>query len=267
MALKKNTLSKRFGANEDGFHPIQLRMAEARNKVLAEIKTLVDKGLWIEGSGCSRTLTIIARSRGCAPAVEKALKAAYDKLGFQPDDWCVMSSVLPRKYGNGDQPAPLELIDPELLRLAVATLEPEVVVCLDEPSAALVRLAYAEEFELQQPCQSPLRNPCTLGENASANPNTTSRSAAPSALNTTAIPTNTPATNAAINNTPNTSEQILLNAPDNYNKDAFPALSIASVLGMRILNLSGFSDSLPYPQQKQQMWYMLKQIAPWGAPY
>ena len=42
---------------------------------------------------------------------------------------------------------------------------------------------------------------------------------------------------------------------------------VTHVLGMRVLNLGGFEESLADPRAKQLMWYRLKQLRPLGEPY
>jgi hypothetical protein len=42
---------------------------------------------------------------------------------------------------------------------------------------------------------------------------------------------------------------------------------VAPILGMRVMNLGGFSAALSDPRKKQLMWARLKQLPPLGEPY
>ena len=42
---------------------------------------------------------------------------------------------------------------------------------------------------------------------------------------------------------------------------------LARILGMRVMNLGGFEESLADPKAKQVMWARLKSLPPEGEPY
>ena len=42
---------------------------------------------------------------------------------------------------------------------------------------------------------------------------------------------------------------------------------LARILGMRVMNLGGFEESLADPKAKQVMWARLKTLPPEGEPY
>lgn len=123
----------------------------------------------------------------------KALRAALGALGYAPEDWVGLSTRDADGY-------PLV---PGTLRLAVVTLDPSTVIALDEPAAAALREAFADELvELQSLEAATLQ-----------------------------------------------------------------AGSVVQLLGMRVMALGGFEESLSNPKAKQLMWARLKQLPPLGEPY
>ncbi len=128
-----------------------------------ELKSLAERGVITAGDGFSPIVLVkgelndTERSGGelLAGADGQALRAALLRLGYAPEDFCALAAVA----GTGDpavvpavpEGAPLT---PELFREALEALDPEAVVLLDEPAAALMREAYAdalsqiEQFEV-----------------------------------------------------------------------------------------------------------------------
>ncbi len=123
----------------------------------------------------------------------KALRAALGALGYAPEDWVGLSARDADGY-------PLV---PGTLRLAIVTLDPSTVIALDEPAAAALREAFADELvELQSLEAATLQ-----------------------------------------------------------------AGYVVQLLGMRVMALGGFEESLSNPKAKQLMWARLKQLPPLGEPY
>ena len=123
----------------------------------------------------------------------KALRAALGALGYAPEDWVGLSTRDADGY-------PLV---PGTLRLAIVTLDPSTVIALDEPAAAALREAFADELvELQSLEAATLQ-----------------------------------------------------------------AGYVVQLLGMRVMALGGFEESLSNPKAKQLMWARLKQLPPLGEPY
>lgn len=71
-----------------------------------------------------------------AGADGKALRASLAALGYEPQDWAAISTVT----------ADGRTLEPELLRLAVTTLDPSTLVACDELAAQAIREAYADEL-------------------------------------------------------------------------------------------------------------------------
>ena len=123
----------------------------------------------------------------------KALRAALGALGYAPEDWAGLSTRDADGY-------PLV---PGTLRLAIVTLDPSTVIALDEPAAAALREAFADELvELQSLEAATLQ-----------------------------------------------------------------AGYMVRLLGMCVMALGGFEESLSNPKAKQLMWARLKQLPPLGEPY
>lgn len=71
-----------------------------------------------------------------AGADGKALRASLTALGYPPEAWAGMLSRTPAG----------EALDGELVRLAVATLDPDTLVACDETAADALREAYADDL-------------------------------------------------------------------------------------------------------------------------
>lgn len=190
---------------------------EFLDKAKAELGDLAEAGVVMAGNAFSQVLLLkgepevdgAARSEAAdasamnsspatAPALlagpdGKALRAALGALGYAPEDWAGLSTHDADGY-------PLV---PGTLRLAIVTLDPSTVIALDEPAAAALREAFADELvELQS------LDAATL-------------------------------------------------APG----------YVVQLLGMRVMALGGFEESLSDPKAKQLMWARLKQLPPLGEPY
>ena len=102
---------------------------------------LAENGVVAQGAAFSPLLLLCGASpdegKGLlAKQVETALRAAFNKLGYAPEDWCVLSSA--REDGAS--------LSPSLLRLAITALDPTTLVAVDEVAANDLREAYATEL-------------------------------------------------------------------------------------------------------------------------
>ena len=110
-------------------------------KARAELADLVEAGVVTCGNAFSQVLLVKGEPEAEGSALltgpdGKALHAALNKLGYAPEDWCGLSIT------DADGFA----LAPGTLRLAVVTLDPSTVIALDEPAAAALREAYADEL-------------------------------------------------------------------------------------------------------------------------
>lgn len=131
-------------------------------KAQAEIGGLVSRGVCMAGNAFSSLLilkgdlgpgdqggrTLLAGPDG------KALHAAFDRLGYAPEDWCALST----KTEAG------ESLTPELLREAIAVLDPSTLIVCDETAASCVREAYAEELSSLEDFASAMLEPGHVAE-------------------------------------------------------------------------------------------------------
>ena len=81
-----------------------------------------------------------------------ALRAALERLGYAPEEFCAISAVADKvEPGVEDAIARGEMLPPTLFREAVEALDPEAVILLDEVAAQVMREAYASELaEIEQ---------------------------------------------------------------------------------------------------------------------
>ena len=113
-------------------------------KQRSELETLERRGMLVVGNAFSQVLVVKGgpgeAERGAAPllggADGAALRAAFAKLGYAPEDWCGLACW--RADGG--------ILSPDELRLAVTVLDPATVVVCDGDAAALMRAAYADEL-------------------------------------------------------------------------------------------------------------------------
>lgn len=123
----------------------------------------------------------------------KALRASLAKLGYAPEAWAGMLSC----DATGTP------LDPQLLRLAVTTIDPDTLVLCDEEAADAVRNAYADDLVLLEDLSQAMLTPGV----------------------------------------------------------------VATIRGMRVMNLGGFEAALGDAHQKQVMWARLKRLPPRKEPY
>ena len=107
-------------------------------KTRAEIAGLYERGVACEGDAFSPILLLVGRGTASplAGAADSALRAALSALGYAPEEWSVLSCELADGASIGD----------ELLRLAIAVLDPATVVALDGAAADCLRSCYASEL-------------------------------------------------------------------------------------------------------------------------
>ena len=129
-------------------------MVEARR---VELQDLAARGVRAEGNGFSQILLVKGalneQERAGAPLLSgadgTALRAALLRLGYPPEDFCVLSAVT----GEGDPGVvpttpPGAPLAPALFREVVEALDPEAGVLLDDAATDAMREAYAEALSL-----------------------------------------------------------------------------------------------------------------------
>lgn len=114
---------------------------EYYEKTKAEIERLEAAGVVMTGNAFSQVLLVKGEAEEAGTELLSApdgvaLRSALAALGYAPEDWAGLSAM----DANG---APLT---PASLRLTIATLDPNTVIILDEPAAAALREAFAEEL-------------------------------------------------------------------------------------------------------------------------
>lgn len=114
------------------------------NKERDELALLAGQGVQVVGNAFSQALVV----KGVPGEAEmsgasllsgedgKALRAAFAKLGYAPEDWCGLACW--RADGG--------MLEPTQLRLAVTVLDPSTIVACDEVASSLVCAAYAEDL-------------------------------------------------------------------------------------------------------------------------
>ena len=108
-------------------------------KAEAELATLQEKGINLYGYAFSNVLIVKAENPelGEAVAQEKdveAVRAALKALGYEPQDWALLT--LPLNFSLSD----------EDLRLCIGTLDPHTIICVDDFSAIYLRECYVSEL-------------------------------------------------------------------------------------------------------------------------
>ena len=109
------------------------------DKAAFELEGLAQRGMVAGGNAFSELLFLRGSAAGEEPfgeAERKALRASLERLGYPPECWLWLLA----RDGAG---APL---DAEMLREAVAALDPATVVACDDAAAEALRNAYAEEL-------------------------------------------------------------------------------------------------------------------------
>lgn len=133
--------------------------AEKRGALLEakrlELEDLACRGVRV----CGNAFSSIVLVKGALNAEERsggdvlggadgvALRAALERLGYPPEDFCALSALA----GVGESGVvatvePGDPLPPELFRWVLETLDPEAVVLLDDEAASAMREAYAEEL-------------------------------------------------------------------------------------------------------------------------
>ena len=109
-----------------------------------ELAMLAGQGMQVVGNAFSQVLVVkgiqgVAEMGGdplLSGADGKALRAAFAKLGYAPEDWCGLAC-----WGtNGG------MLEPAQLRLAITVLDPSTIVACDDVVSSLVYAAYAEDL-------------------------------------------------------------------------------------------------------------------------
>ena len=111
-------------------------------KAQAELGALVERGVQTSGNAFSSVLLAkgaptqaeLAEGTPLSGEDGTALRAALAALGYAPEDWCALLTV-------DAQGRPL---DADLVREAVATLDPATVIACDDEAAEALREAYAD---------------------------------------------------------------------------------------------------------------------------
>ena len=111
------------------------------DKAKAELAELEAAGVVMVGNAFSQMLLVKGEpeDEGMGLLSGKdgvALHAALNRLGYAPEDWAGLSTLDAEGF-------PLA---PGALRLAIVTLDPSTLIALDEPAAAALREAYADEL-------------------------------------------------------------------------------------------------------------------------
>ena len=120
-----------------------------------ELEELARRGVRVCGNAFSPVVLVKGalndaerdRAAVLSGADGRALRAALERLGYAPEDFCALAAVFgPGEEGVVATHAPGDALDPETFRWALETLDPEAVVLLDDAAAAAMREAYAEEL-------------------------------------------------------------------------------------------------------------------------
>lgn len=113
-------------------------------KARAELSALAGRGVRMGGNAFSSVLVMkgrltddeLAGATAFSGEDGRALKASLERLGYPPEDWETLLSC-------DDAGDPLA---PELLREAIAALDPATVIVCDDEAAAAMREAFADEL-------------------------------------------------------------------------------------------------------------------------
>ncbi len=133
--------------------------ADRRNALLAaaqqELDALAARGVRMRGNAFSAIVLVkgelnaneLAGGELLAGADGTALAAAFERLGYAPEEFCALSAIAgPEGEGVSPEVASGRPLPPALFREALEALDPEVVVLLDDAAASIMREAYAEEL-------------------------------------------------------------------------------------------------------------------------
>ena len=114
------------------------------DKTRAELEGLAARGVRMGGNAFSSVLVMkgrltddeLAGATAFSGEDGRALKASLERLGYPPEDWETLLSC-------DDAGDPLA---PELLREAIAALDPATLILCDDEAAAAMRDAFADEL-------------------------------------------------------------------------------------------------------------------------
>lgn len=132
---------------------------DRRNALLAaaeqELDALVACGVLICGNAASPIVLVkgalneaeLAGADVLSGADGIALRAALERLGYAPEDFCALAAVAgSHEAGAAPETVAGEPLPPELFREALEALDPEAVVLLDGAAADAMREAYMDEL-------------------------------------------------------------------------------------------------------------------------
>lgn len=119
------------------------------DKARVELEALAQRGVVMAGNAFASYLILkgectsdelSGQGRLLAGSDGKALRASLAALGYAPEDWVGLSSLA----DDGTALAP------DLLRLAITTLDPATIVAEDAAAAQALRETYAEELSQEE---------------------------------------------------------------------------------------------------------------------
>ena len=121
-----------------------IRRRTYAEKASDELAGLAQRGVCMGGNAFSSVLVAkgqlsddeMAGAEPFSGADGAALKASLARLGYPPEDWATLLTV-------SDAGEPLS---PELLREAIAALDPATLILCDDTASAAVREAFADEL-------------------------------------------------------------------------------------------------------------------------
>lgn len=140
-------------------HGREERKKRAVNKARAELGSLAERGVSMSGNAFSPVLLLKGdpsdeERAGAAPlagADGAALRSALQALGYAPEDWAGLATWC----DDGSS------LNPELLREAVAALDPSTLIACDDAAAALVREAFADDLVILERLEEAMLAPGT----------------------------------------------------------------------------------------------------------
>lgn len=122
------------------------------NATRQELESLAKRGVVAQGNAFSSIVLVKGelnadeRAGGSllAGADGTALRAALERLGYAPEDFCGLAAVVGEAEPGFAAAPQFELLPAEVFREAVEALDPEAVVLLDDVAAHAMREAYAD---------------------------------------------------------------------------------------------------------------------------
>ena len=121
-----------------------------------ELESLAKRGVVAQGNAFSSIVLVKGelnadeRAGGSllAGADGTALRAALERLGYAPEDFCGLAAVAGEAEPGFAAAPQFELLPAEVFREAVEALDPEAVVLLDDVAAHAMREAYADDLAI-----------------------------------------------------------------------------------------------------------------------